>query len=397
MHKYCAHEKHFSRKAMNNTKTLAWRTEGFLLLLASILFVTGPVSAAAQGQQGPPPKVVVAPVESQDIVPATEYVGHVEALQAVDIRARVEGFIEDVKFKEGDTVTEGSVLYALEQDRYKAQFAADEAKINQDEAEVTRSEQHLRRLQAALPESVSASDLDNAVAAVTDAKAKLAESMANLTQSRLNLDYTTIQAPITGRIGRTMYTRGNLVSTASGPLARIVQVDPVRVVYSISENDIPALQAAMTDAENKDNNRLLSPQLRLADGSDYTGNGHVDFVDNEVDQATGTVAVRALFDNKDGNLLPGQYVTVLVKLSEPKVMPVIPQAAVMTSQEGNSVLVVDAENKVAPRPITLGPAVGTMWAVASGLNPGETIIVQGIQKVRPGQVVEPVKATGEGN
>ncbi|HKI81186.1 MAG TPA: efflux RND transporter periplasmic adaptor subunit, partial [Pseudodesulfovibrio sp.] len=137
--------------------------------------------------------------------------------------------------------------------------------------------------------------------------------------------------------------------------------------------------------------------LRLADATAYGETGEVDFVDNQVDPTTGTVAVRARFPNPDGTLLPGQYVTVLVKKNEPKIMPVVPQAAVLTSQEGRSVLVVDAENKATPRPITIGPTVGTMWAVESGLQAGEKIIVQGIQKVRPGQVVEPVAADGQEN
>lgn len=368
-----------------------------LLALTAILVFTDLGQTAPGGQQGPPPKVVLATIESRDIVPSTEYIGHVEAIQAVDLRARVEGFLDAVKFKEGDTVKADTVLYVLEQDQYQARVAADEAIVKQNEAELTRAKQQLARLQAARPESISASDLDNGTAAVATAKAKLAESRANLTQSRLNLDYTTIQAPITGRIGRTAFTRGNFVSPSSGTLARVVQIDPVRVVYSISENDIPSIQAAVSDAGKNEDNRLLSPRIRLADSTPYDEGGQVDFVDNQVDPTTGTVAVRARFPNKDGQLLPGQYVTVLVKKSDPVVLPVVPQAAVLTSQEGRSVLVLDNENRATPRPITIGPAVGTMWAVESGLKAGEKIIVQGIQKVKPGQVVEPAKAPGHGS
>jgi len=378
---------------MHYPRNTAFRPAGILLVLTAVLFSGSYCLAAPPGPEGPPPKVQTAAVQTRDVVPAKEYVGHVEAIQFVDILARVEGFLTSVEFKEGQVVSAGSILYTLEQDQYKAQVAANEAKVKQDEAELTRTGQLLQRLRSARPESVSATDLDNAVAAELSAKAKLAESEANLTLSRLNLDYTTIHSPIAGRIGRTAFTQGNLVSPSSGFLARIVQVDPIRVVYSVSENDIPAIQSALNDSEEAEGKRLLAPQLRLADGVMYKGSGQVDFVDNQVDPATGTVAVRARFDNKDGILMPGQYVTVLVKKSEPKIMPVVPQSAVLTSQEGRSVLVVDDENRVTPRQIITGPAIETMWAVESGLKPGEQIIVQGIQKVKPGQVVEPVPLT----
>jgi len=235
---------------------------------------------------------------------------------------------------------------------------------------------------------VSATDLDNAVAEELRAEAQLEQARANLEIAQINLGYTLITAPITGRIGRTVFTRGNLVNPTSGPLARIVQIDPIRVVYSISENDLSAINMALKDADKGKNHPMLMPRIKLADGQILKTMGHVDFVDNTVDVSTGTIAVRAVFKNPDGIMIPGQYVTVLVARSEPRPMPVVPQSAVLEDHEGRYVLVVDDQNRVAIRRVRTGPVVGIHWAVESGLTIEERVIVEGVQKVRPGQIVK---------
>jgi membrane fusion protein (multidrug efflux system) len=331
--------------------------------------------------------VTVAAVRLQDVNPPAEYVGHIEAIEAVRLRARVEGFLEQVNFTEGGYVRAGDLLYVIEQAPYKARVDAAEAQVAQAEAILQKASQRLKRLRAARPESVPATDMDNAVAEELRARAQLEAAKAELEIARINLRYTVIRAPISGRIGKTAYTKGNLVNLSSGPMARIVQVDPVRVVYSVSENDIPVIQEALHDAARGNQSPLLAPRLRLANGQIYKETGRVDFVDNEVDPSTGTIAVRAVFNNPDRLLIPGQYVTVLVKKSKPRIMPVVPQAAVLVNQQGRYVLVVDSENRVVARPIAIGPATGAYWAVESGLKAGEKIIVYGIQKVRPGQKV----------
>ena len=355
----------------------------WLLLAASVVASAGP-----PGPGGPPPLVTVATVTEQDVSPTTEYVGHVEAIQAVDLRARVEGFLEKVNFKEGAFVQAGNLLYVIEQAPYQVRVDADRARLEQARAELTRAGQHLKRLHEARPESIPATDMDTGVAAELKAEAQLAEAEAILAGSELDLGYTTITAPISGRIGRTAYTRGNLIGPTSGPLARIVQMHPIRVVYSISENDLAAIQTALQDADRGKQSPLMSPRLQLPGGETQSVAGRVSFVDNQIDPATGTIAARAVFDNHDGHLIPGEYVMVLVAPSFPRVMPMVPQAAVLVNQEGSFVLVVDKESRAAARPITIGPAVGTMWAVESGLAAGDRVIVQGIQKVRPGQVVQ---------
>jgi membrane fusion protein (multidrug efflux system) len=362
-----------------------------VLLLGLILALVSPsgIAAAPPGKgEGAPPLVTVAAATLQDVNPAAEYVGHIEAIQAVDVRARVEGFLEQVNFKEGDFVKAGDVLYLIEQAPYKAKVAADMARLAQVEAELERANRHLVRLRAARPESIRATDMDDAVAAQLTAQAQLSEARATLTRSELDLGYTTIKAPISGRLGRTAFTKGNLVNQASGSLARIVQLDPIRVVYSISQNDLTAIQMALKDSSQNNKDPFLIPRIKLPSEEIYEPAGQVDFVNNQVDASTGTIAVWAVFDNHDGLLLPGQYVTVLVRQSKAKMLPVIPQSAIQEDREGRYVLVVDGDNRVVQRRVKTGPVVGVMWAIESGLAAEERVIVEGVQKVSPGMVVK---------
>jgi len=386
-----------SRLAKNEC-SLIYFSAVFLLGTLFLTFVFPGELAAGPPRPGvgSPPLVTVAPVTLQDVNPPAEYVGHVEAIQVVDLRARVEGFLEQVNFREGNFVQAGDLLYVIEQDLYQAKVDADRAGVAQARAALTKATQYLKRVQTVRSGGVSATDIDNAVAEELRARAQLQEARATLERSELDLGYTTVKAPISGRIGRTAFTRGNLVGPTSGPLARIVQLNPIRVVYSISENDLSSIQAALKDADRRRRNRILVPRIRLADDKVYKSSGKVDFVNNEVDARTGTIAVRAVFDNPDGLLLPGQYVTVLVSKRKPKVMPVVPQSAVQEDREGPYVLVVDNKNRVVQRRIKTGPFVGSNWAVESGLAKGEMIIVQGVQKVRPGQRVKATTTEGQG-
>ncbi len=373
---------------MANSKSSSFSCPFFLILALLISFFTQPLFAAPPGRKtGPPPLVQVVTISEEDVNPPVEYVGHIEAIQQMDLRARVEGFIEQVKFKEGDKIAVGDVLYIIEPAPYKAKVNICRAQVAQAEAILQKNSRRLQRLQATRPESIRATDMDNAIAEELQAKAQLEEAKATLVRAELDLGYTIIKAQISGRIGRTAYTRGNLVNLSSGPLARIVQLDPIRVVYPISENDLPAIQVALHDAGNGHANPLLQPRIRMANGEHFQNNGRIDFVDNQVDISTGTIAVWARFDNHDELLLPGQYVTVLISKQQPNIMPVVPQAAVIIDRQGASVLIVDDQNKVTSRPITTGVATGTKWAVESGLRAGEKVIIQGIQKVKPGQIV----------
>ena len=362
-----------------------------IFIIFLIVVSPGGVVAGPQGPgNGPPPMVTVGVVVEKDVNPPAEYVGHVEAIQVVNLRARVEGFIEQVNFKEGSNVCAGDLLYVIEQTLYKAKVNADTARVAQFEAILGRASRRLKRLQAALPESVPATDMDNAVAEELLSRAQLQEAQANLEQSKLDLEYTKIWAPIDGRIGRTAHTKGNLVNLASGSLAGIVQINPIRVVYSISENDFAMIKMSAEDSIESKKRSMLALRIKLPGGQIMETEGQINFVDNTVDSGTGTIAVRALFDNTDGTLLPGQYVTVMITRSKPELMPVTPQSAVLEDSDGRYVFVVDDHNKVSMRRIKTGPVVGVNRAVASGLNAGEKVIVEGVQKVHPGQIVKTV-------
>ncbi|MEA1947437.1 MAG: efflux RND transporter periplasmic adaptor subunit [Thermodesulfobacteriota bacterium] len=329
-------------------------------------------------------------VTEQDVNPPAEYVGHIEAVQTVDLRARIQGFLEQVKFKEGSDVRAGDLLYVIEQAPYQAKVDADTASVTQATATFTKARQYLKRVRTVRSGGVSAADIDDAVAEELRTRAELEEAKANLVRSRLDLGYTTVKAPITGRIGQTAFTKGNLVNPASGPLARIVQIDPIRVVYSISENDLVAIKMAIKDAASGKKHPMLAPRIKLPGAKVLKTTGQIDFVDNTVDPGTGTIAVWALFDNPDGTLLPGQYVTVLVARSQPKIMTVVPQSAILEDHDGRYVLVVNDQNQVVMRRVKTGPVIGINWAIKSGLAVNERVIVQGIQKVRPGQIVKTI-------
>jgi len=361
------------------------------LFLGLLLIIVFPVMVIA-GPGGPPPLVTVALVTEQDVNPPMEYVGHVEAIQSVDLRARVEGFLEKVNFREGSDVQAGELLYVIEQAPYQARVNADKALVAQAEAILTKARQYLKRARTVRSGGLSATDLDNAVAEELRAKAHLEQAKANLQIAQINLGYTSITAPISGRIGRTAFTRGNLVNPGSGPLACIVQIDPTRVVFSISENDLVAIKACLKDTAKDKKHPMLVPRIKLPGGQILKTAGRVDFVDNTVDAGTGTIAVRALFKNPGGTLLPGQYVTVLVSRSEPKSMTVVPQSAVLEDHDGRYVLVVNDQNRVDMRRVKTGPVVGINWAIKSGLAVNEKVIVEGLQKVRPGQQVKTTTA-----
>ncbi len=394
-------------KGFNMTPTQSTENNGFtggrslrhwmlplLALLICCRAQTAPAAPTDGPPQMPPPVVSVAVIGEKTVNPPLTYVGRVEAIQAVDLRARVQGYLEQVAFQEGGGVEAGQRLYVIEQAAYQAQVDADRAKVVEARAALTKARQYRERLQSVRSGGVSKTDLETAQANEEEAKAQVDEARANLALSQINLDYTTIEAPIRGRIGATNVTSGNLVGPDSGTLARIVQLDPIRVVFSISETDLVDVKLKMkaSGEDEETAKQKMVPKIRLANGAIYGTSGRIEFADNEVDPGTGTIAVRAVFDNPDGILLPGEYVNIVLRLSDPRKMPVVPQAAVLEDREGRYVFVVDGDNRVQQRRITTGAAADTDWGVTSGLMAGETVIVSGVQKVRPGQTVNPVPA-----
>ncbi|MCG6880942.1 MAG: efflux RND transporter periplasmic adaptor subunit [Deltaproteobacteria bacterium] len=365
-------------------------------LLILMLCLSPFLSKDSDAREMPPPVVTVMVVADQQVNPAETYVGRMEAVQAVDLRARVQGYLEAVKFKEGAMVRAGDILYVIEQAPYKADLAEESAKVDEARASLKDAQQYLKRLKTVQSGGVSATDVETATNKELRAKAILEEAKANFEQARIKLGYTIIKAPIDGQIGRTTFTKGNLVGPESGSLARIVQLDPIRVVYAISENQMerldPNSDTAKTSAVKKCPPVFM---IQMPGGAVYPTEGYLDFIDNQVDPNTGTIAVRAIFENPNGFLLPGAYVTVLVKCKSGRSIPVVPQSAVQIDQKGRYVFVVDDENRVQERRIETGAAIDADWVVTSGLSAGERVVVQGVQKVTPGQIVKTVTRPGE--
>jgi membrane fusion protein (multidrug efflux system) len=333
---------------------------------------------------------MVAPVVAKDVSPTWEYIGRVEPVQAVDITARVQGFLEEIAFEEGQDVTSGQELYLIEQAPYQAALDAANAQLSKAQATLETAQRNLSRAQQLNQRGFEAqASLDQATSARDTAAADVAAAQANLRTAQLNLGYTRITAPIDGRIGATAVTKGNLVGPNSGTLARIVQLDPIRVVFSV--DDTALVRAKLRTGKTQEQlNAQFVPTLRLGDGSAYPEPGRIDFVNNEVDPNTGTVPVRAAFANPQRVLLPGQFLTVVIRPEATQHLPVVPPAAVQEDREGKYVLVVDGTDHVEQRRIKANRQSGQDWVVEEGLHEGDTVIVNGVQKVQPGSLVKPV-------
>lgn len=368
-----------------------------------------PLEAAAQqsGQSAPPPAVVVATVKDEEISQSAQFVGRIQAIQQVALQARVEGFLEEVDFQEGALVKNGELLYQIETAPYEAALAGAQASLAAGnaaqasaQAALTDADLTLER-QKSLLKSGTASQAavdkaqsvrDQNYAQLQGALAQIAEANAQIQTAQLNLGYTKVTSPIDGRIGKTNYTQGNLVNPASGTLSTVVQMNPIRVVFSIAERDYVNVVEDRAETPNVDMRDDFVPSLLLPNGKVYDQKGQISFVDNQVDPQTGTIAVYADFANEDYELVPGSFVTVTVEVGKPQSLPVIPAGAVLQDKDGPYVLVVDTDDRAQIRRIETAKKTSTGWAVSKGLTQGETIIVDGIQKVRPGMVVSPQTA-----
>ena len=334
----------------------------------------------------PPPAVSVVEVEPQDVTPSSQFVGRVVSIDQVDLRARVQGFLEQRLFTEGQKVKKGDLLYIIEQPPFQAQVDEAAADVARAEASVAETKATLERVQQASGSgAVSKQEVDQALANDQRAQAEVLAAKAQLEIAKLNLSYTEISAPIDGRIGFTNYTVGNLVGPDSGTLATIVSDDPIYVTFPVSSRIIlEARQQAI--AAGKPNEFVVRAQL--PDGTTYSHPGKVNFLNIEADQTTDTITVRAEFANPEGLLVDGGFVNVAVERAKPEERLVVPQAALQLDQAGAYVLVVDGQDQVEQRRVQTGQAFAGNLVVQSGLQAGERVIVEGIQKVRPGMKVQ---------
>jgi membrane fusion protein (multidrug efflux system) len=357
----------------------------------ALLTAASQETVAQTGGAAPAPAVTVAPVTSRPVSTTLEFVGRTQAYREVELRARVIGFLLSRGFEEGAEVSEGDLLFQIDPAEYEATVAAAGAGVKRAEATLTEAQRNLKRAETLVKRGhLSQAELDEAVAKASQAEADLAGAKADLTSVELDLGYTRIVAPISGRIGKSSIDAGNLIGPDSGVLATIVDVDPIKVTFAITEREMLNYKQAQQSGES----RRYTPTLRLANGTMLEDGGTITFLDNRADPMTGTIRLFAEFPNESELVLPGQFVTVVLVSREPQTMIVVPQSAVQTNQAGAFVLVVDQDNSVLSRPVVLGERAGADVVVTEGLSVGETVIVEGIQKVRPGAKVTPVPAAG---
>ena len=346
-----------------------------------------------------PPTVSVAGVSSKEIVHTSEFIGSVEAVDDVDLIARVEGFLQETLVEDGASIAAGDVLFRIESENFAAAKARAVADLEQSKANLALAEIEIERDTKLLASATIAQSRFDATKATRDAQAAIVEAKrADLRQAELNLTYTEIAAPFDGRIGKTRFSIGDVVGPASGPLASLVRVSPVYVGFSLSEGEFLAaverLGGDLSKALNPENSPPI--RLRLPNGEVFDETGWLVFVDNKVDPATGTIALRAQFENARGFLVPGIFVNVEMDSKKASAKLLVPQAAVQRDQNGNFVLVVGADGLVEQRYITTGQQVETDFVVEDGLQEGESVIVEGLQRVRPGVPVKAIDATGLG-
>ncbi len=360
-------------------------------VLTLLIFVTGCNQQRNEFVPPPPPKVTVAKPLQQSVVIFREFVGRSQPRQQVDVRARVQGFLEDVKFKEGDVVEAGTPLYQIETEQFQA--ALDAALANQAvaEAELTRARNDYERLKALDEEEFAASkEMYNAEADFERAKATLLAAKATVTNAQVNLDYTKITAPISGRVNRTLVDAGNLVGQGDPTLlTSIVPWDLIDVYFTLDEREIiefrrNAIEAGRIEAEES---REVPAFLQLSDGTDYAHEGKVDYIDNRVDPTTGTIRVRAVFPNPERLLVPGVFGRVRVP-NEPIDAILVPESSLQRDLSGYYVMVLDDANEVDRASVQVGETLDTYRVIQSGLTGDQRVIVKGLQRVRPGLKVD---------
>jgi membrane fusion protein, multidrug efflux system len=369
-----------------------------LLLVVTLL----PVSAEAQPAPAGPPAVGVVRAERQQITQTDEFIGRIQSIGRVALVARVSAYLEKRLFVEGSEVKQGDLLYLLEQPPFQAQVDADKANVAQLEAQHTYAEQQLARSQYLIKTPAGQQQIvDQDVSNERSLAAQVASAKAQLETAEINLGYTEIRAPIDGRISATEVTEGNVVSPTSGTLANLVSQDPMYVNFPVSTRAGLDLRNRY---EAKGGFNAVVLKLRLPDGRIYGQEGKLDYVSPTIATNTDTITARGVFPNPllpgmpangpaPRELFDGEFVTVLQEGVEPITVLAIPRAAVLSDQQGDYVYVVDAQNKAQRRPIQLGQSTPSTAVVSNGLKEGELVISEGLQRVRPGEVVSPGPAT----
>jgi len=377
--------KRMSGRGFMVRKNSRWRAFAVAVLALNVAAVV-----PATAQQAQPAAVPVGTVyaERQSISNIRDFVGRVEATGRVDIRARVQGYLEQVLFKEGDIVKKGDQLYQIEKGLFQAAVEAAKGALERSKAAKTLTAIQLQRAQDLLEKNAgTAVARDQALAADQQAQGQILADQANLDTANINLGYTDIASPIAGKVSKTNVTAGNVVGPDSGVLTLIVSQDPMYISFPVSQRELlqAQLSGRMGDIAG------IKIKIRFADGSTYKHEGTVNFVDVSVDRATDTVLARATMANPDGALIDGQLVSVAVEAGAPQDKVVVPQSALIADQQGVYVFAVE-DGKAVVKRIKTGGESGANIVVNEGLKGGEQIIVEGLQSIRPGQAVQAAPA-----
>jgi membrane fusion protein, multidrug efflux system len=385
---------------MNDAGVIISRIAGPVLLgLAGLCVVA---TANAQFSPAGPPAVGVVQAVKRPVIESNEYLGRIEATNRVSVVARVTAFLEKRNFVEGQEVKAGDLLYELERGPFEADLKAKQAQVAQLQATLVNARLTTERARTLLGGPAGQqSTYDAALANQQSLEAQVQAAQAQVEASKINLDYTEIRSPIDGRIGRTAVTVGNVVSPSSGVLTTIVSQDPMYVTFPVSVREALTLRERYLPRGGFE---AVALRIRLPDGRLYDQVGQLNFVSNTVTQSTDTITLRGTIPNPPRarasprltvrELTDNEFVTVLLEGVQPVEVVAIPRSAVLSDQQGDYVFVVGADNKAEQRRVQLGQSTSTLASVTSGIAPGDQVIVEGLQRVRPGQPVAPGPASG---
>ncbi|MCY2960015.1 MAG: efflux RND transporter periplasmic adaptor subunit [Planctomycetota bacterium] len=358
---------------------------------------SGSEAAPASAPQAPPPAVTIAPAEGREIAETTEFTGRLGAVDDVEIRPRVSGHVDEVHFRSGQLVKRGDPLFTIDARYYRANLAAAEAQIVQARVKLdTADREAARSAQLLEARAISIEEAEGRTARQAEARAALLSAEAARDLARLDVEYTRIVAPVDGRVSRALVTPGNFVSgipSANTLLTTIVSVDPIFVYVDVDENSLLHLQRLMRanelphDAEGR-----VQVEVGLADEDGFPRAGVVESLGNRLDTGTGSILMRVQVPNHDGILLPGLFARVRMPTTAKQPTVLVNQRAIGTDQSQKFVYVVGADNVAQYRAITLGPVVDGLRIVRTGLSAGEQIVVNGLQRIRPGTPVTPEHA-----